>query len=136
MLLPLTTTEVAVSPAQVEVEPVEIRRGDEVDRRDAGERALERGRVRRGRRVIQVEVVVHDVDPAVAREREIRIARAVGTGSVPWRPGCARCGGGVVAPRSVTVATASGGQDDSKMASGRAASGGLRGEQPTGADLR
>ena len=67
-------------PAQVEVEPVEILGGHEVDRGDAVELALERRRSRRRRRVGEVEVVVQHVVAAVAGEREVGVPGARSAG--------------------------------------------------------
>ena len=81
-----------VHAAQVEVEAVQVLRGHEVDRRDAAELADERRGGGRRWCVGEVEAVVLDVIPAVAGEREVRIARAGGPGDVP-RPAGTGLGG-------------------------------------------
>jgi hypothetical protein len=81
-------------PAEIEVELLEILRGDEVDRRNAVEVALERRRVGCRGRVVEVEVVVQHVGAAVAGEREVWIARSSGTLPVSRRGRVARSGDG------------------------------------------
>ena len=94
--LPVDRDRLHVHAAQVEVEAVQVLRGHEVDGRHTAQLADERRRGGRRRCVGEVEVVVLDVVPAVAGEREVGVARAGGAGGVPrparaglrrrWRP--------------------------------------------------
>ena len=81
-----------VHPAQVQIEPVEILGGDEVDGGDTIEPAFDRGRSRRRRGVGDVEVVVLNVVSAVARVGEVVVAGTCRSGRVSRLAGRLRGG--------------------------------------------